>query len=104
MKRIIEEEYQLPARWVEERADDTLQNAEFSAPLLHADGVKSIWLVTHAAHATRAKQAFEAHGFSLFATHFKPPHRLGVNDFIPTCGGLALSRSLLYEWINRLRH
>lgn len=105
MREILESEYHLPVRWVENRADDTLQNAQYSAPLLRADGIQSIWLVTNSWHAERAKRAFEAQGLTVTPTptNFPPPRRLSANDFIPSFNGLNVSRSLLYDWLNRLR-
>lgn len=106
MKRVLEEEFRLPVRWVENRADDTKQNAELSAPLLKAAGVRSIWLVTHSWHAERAAQAFEAQGFDVTPTPtvFPPPRQRSGNDFLPSYNGLNMSRSIIYDWLNRLRN
>ncbi len=105
MRDVLESEYGLPVRWVENQSDDTIGNARLSAPLLHADGIKRIYLVTHADHAARAGQLFEAEGFEVVTTptHFVPPPIATTNDWIPSFGGLGRSRALLYDWLNRLR-
>jgi uncharacterized SAM-binding protein YcdF (DUF218 family) len=105
MRALLEEEYGQPVKWVENQSDDTNDNVRLSAPLLRADGVRRIYLVTHAWHAERASQLFSAEGFEVIATPtvFYPERKIEPADFIPSFGGLASTRALLYDWINRLR-
>ena len=65
MKTAMEEDFRVPVRWMETASLDTRQNAEFSAPQLHAAGVRRILLVTHAAHMPRAQAAFEDAGLQV---------------------------------------
>ena len=65
MKRVLEEDFRVPVRWVEGRSLDTRQNADFSAPMLREAGVGKVVLVTHAAHMHRAMEAFEQAGIAV---------------------------------------
>ena len=105
MKDILEQEYGVPVRWVESNAEDTLDNARLSAPLLRDASVKTIYLVTDADHSSRARSAFEKQGFSVIETPtlFQPPRVLSANDFKPSIYGLLMSRQLMYNALNNLR-
>ena len=58
MQQILEDEYRLSPRWVEDRAETTWDNARLSAALLREDGIRRIALVTHAWHLRRATPLF----------------------------------------------
>lgn len=105
MKDILEKEYGIPVKWVESQADDTLDNAQKSAPLLKNAGVKTIYLVTDADHAPRARDAFVQQGFEVIATPtlFYPPRELSAQDFIPSFQGLSMTRHVLYNILNQWR-
>jgi uncharacterized SAM-binding protein YcdF (DUF218 family) len=56
--RISERDFGRRLRWTERLSRDTRENAAASVPLLAADGVTDIVLVTHAWHMPRAERAF----------------------------------------------
>ncbi len=58
-QRTVLEENGLNLRWAENQSRDTRQNAAFSVPLLVADHVKTLVLVTHGFHMPRALRDFE---------------------------------------------
>lgn len=66
MKASLEEDFNVPVRWVESRSRDTRENAEFCAAVLKPSGHRRIVLVTHAAHMRRSAEAFEAAGFTVW--------------------------------------
>ena len=105
MKGILEQEYGVPVRWVESQADDTLDNARLSAPMLRAGGVQTIYLMTDADHSPRARVAFERQGFTVIETPtlFQPPRTLDTSDFKPSIHGLLMSRQVMYNGLNHLR-
>jgi hypothetical protein len=47
MQRILKNEFQIQARWVENQSNTTEENAAFSAKLLKQEGITHIYLVTH---------------------------------------------------------
>jgi uncharacterized SAM-binding protein YcdF (DUF218 family) len=55
------------AKFLETNSLDTHQNAQYSAQLLHKQGIKNIVLVTDAWHISRAVLAFQYAGFEVTA-------------------------------------
>lgn len=104
MADALENEFHVPVRWREDRAHDTFQNAQFSAELLNAEGIDTIYLVTHAWHMPRALASFKAAGLNVVAapTMIAGPFDPGISDFVPSASGLSATRFSLHEWIGRL--
>lgn len=104
MARVSRDELGVPVRWVEDASDNTAQNAQFSARILHAAGVRKIVLVTDALHMPRARRAFEQHGMTVLAapTVFVSHGRASFDSWLPTSGMLALSYYAMHEWLGLL--
>jgi uncharacterized SAM-binding protein YcdF (DUF218 family) len=104
MQEALVEDFRVPVEWLESRSQNTYENARFSAPLLHAQGIRTVYLVTHAAHMLRAQACFAAFGITTIAapTHFATVPTPELGDFLPTASGLNASHEALYEWIGRL--
>lgn len=104
MRRVLEAEFGVPVRWVEDRSDNTRENAAYSRELLKGSGVGTVYLVTHAWHMPRAKWIFEREGFKVvpagIAFHGARP--LTVLDFLPGAGALGASALYLHEKIGLL--
>ena len=62
MAASLQQDFQVPVRWIEPQALDTWQNARFSADMLAQDGISHAYLVTHAWHLPRALYAFRQAG------------------------------------------
>ena len=104
MQHILQTEYGIPARWIEDASLTTWDNARLSAPLLEQAGVQRIVLVTHAWHLRRALPLFEAQGLGVVPAGIQFS-RTGVNaipDVLPTAAGLRDSSFALYEWLGVL--
>ncbi|RQO55284.1 YdcF family protein [Paucibacter sp. KBW04] len=56
----VQNEYLSRLRWVESKSRDTAENAKLSLPLLKAEGIHKVLLVTHDMHMPRALRAFQA--------------------------------------------
>ncbi len=104
MKEVLELEFGAPVRWVEERSNNTYENAHFSYEILSAEGIERIYLVTHAFHMWRAKRAFERTGFKVTPapTRFAAEFKFSVLDLFPRAGALSGTSSALREWLGRL--
>jgi uncharacterized SAM-binding protein YcdF (DUF218 family) len=105
MRDSLRDDFRMPARWVEDRSHDTWENARFSADILRADGITSVYVVTSAWHMRRALLAFEGVGLTVTAAPTPPDDPLGPNlsDFLPRTelwqtGYYALHEWLGYEW------
>jgi uncharacterized SAM-binding protein YcdF (DUF218 family) len=101
MKKSLEEEFSVPVRWVEQNANDTIQNARFSAIILKANGIDSILLVTHGWHMARSKQLFERAGFKVIPAGVELHYGTGLTvlDFLPSARGLLDSGLFFHEVI-----
>lgn len=105
MRDILELEFSVPVRWVESNSEDTQQNAERSAELLRAGGVKRIFLVTHGFHMDRAAEEFRKHGLDIvpMATGFVRPQPETALSWLPSFEGVARNRGWVYEKLAGLK-
>ncbi len=106
MRRALLDDYGIVAKWVEARSLDTADNADFAAPLLRADGVQRIALVTHAAHMRRAQAEFRHAGFQVLAAPTAFLAGAGGNAEVlveaPSIGAVYAGWYSMHEWIGIL--
>ena len=101
MSRMLDEAFNIQARWLEHESRTTRENAEFSARILNAGNMDTILLVTHAAHITRAASEFERVGLEVIPAPMGFTHT-GTQDgieLIPRTYYLVKSTRLLHEQI-----
>ncbi|MGQ9861133.1 MAG: YdcF family protein [Thiobacillaceae bacterium] len=101
MRAVLEREFGIPVRWVEDRAANTRENALHSAELLEAAGARRIFLVTHAWHLKRAIPEFERAGLVVIPAGigYSAPESQNVLDFLPSARGLRDSYYAMHEGI-----
>jgi uncharacterized SAM-binding protein YcdF (DUF218 family) len=99
MRAALWRHFGLPVRWVDGESRDTFDNAQFSARLLKADGVRRILLVTSAVHEWRAAQEFASAGLAVVPApvHVWAAHRHEFTDYLPSPIGLLQSTDALHE-------
>jgi uncharacterized SAM-binding protein YcdF (DUF218 family) len=104
MQHVLQSEYGISAKWIEDSALTTWDNARFSAPLLKAHGIRRIVLVTHAWHLRRATPLFEAQGLSIAPAgiRFSSTRLDSIFGVLPTPVGLRDSTFALHEWLGIL--
>jgi uncharacterized SAM-binding protein YcdF (DUF218 family) len=97
----LKDDFQTPARWVETKSSDTWQNARFSAAILRANGITSIYLVTHSWHMRRALVAFRHTGLMVTAAPTSLDEPLGpdLDDFLPRAAGWQTGYYAIHEWV-----
>lgn len=85
MEQCLQEDFRVPARWVEVKSVDTWENARFSAAILTEQGIHSAYVVTHAWHMRRALLAFQSTDLSVTAAPTSLDDQLGPDlfDFLP---------------------
>lgn len=105
MHAILEQEFKVPVQWVENQAQETKTNAEYSGKILLPLGIKRIYLVTHGAHMARAVAEFRNAGFEPvpMITGFVGPEPRNLFFWVPSFQGLAASRATLYEYLARIK-
>ena len=101
MAESLTSDFGMPPRWIEDRSEDTWENARFSATILHAAGIDSVYLVTSAWHMRRALLSFQ--GTGLFVTPAPTPLEgaMGpeLGDLQPHVTAWLSSYYALHEWI-----
>jgi uncharacterized SAM-binding protein YcdF (DUF218 family) len=81
MQTVLEREFGIRPRWIEERSNTTAENARFSAAILAPLGLTQVLLVTDAFHMPRARHAFAVAGLAPVAA---PTGYIGGSAFRPT--------------------
>jgi uncharacterized SAM-binding protein YcdF (DUF218 family) len=101
MEESLKDDFQTPPTWVEDKSADTWQNARFSADILRAQGITSIYLVTHSWHMRRALVAFRGTGLTVTAapTSFDDPLGPDFDDFLPRASGWQTGYFAIHEWV-----
>lgn len=101
MAESLRDDFHAPARWVEPRSDDTWENARFSAEILKAEGITSVYVVTHAWHMRRAMLAFQGIGLTVTAAPAALDDPLSPNwaDFVPRASSWQNGYFAMHEWI-----
>lgn len=93
-----------PPRWQEQRSRDTWENARYSAEILKANGITSIYVVSHGWHLRRAAIAFRHFGIQVTVVPVRPDPgpEFHLEDFVPSLSGWTASFYGLHEWIGGL--
>ncbi len=103
MADVLKDDFQVVAKWLDEKSRNTHENAKFSAELLLAEDRKRIWLVTQAWHMPRSVAAFERYGFEVVAAPTAFSRRSSANSVwlnsMPRAQSLAESSQALHEWL-----
>ncbi|MBB4841518.1 uncharacterized SAM-binding protein YcdF (DUF218 family) [Paucibacter oligotrophus] len=104
----VQKEYLSQFRWLESKSRDTVENARLSLPLLKAEGIHKVLLVTHDMHMPRALRAFQAESQGQLEIIAAP---LGLaaeggqtdwEDWIPSWEGLQRVQYAVYEGLGLL--
>ena len=98
MARTLALEFGVSPRWVEEKSRTTLENARNSVPMLKHDGIKRIYLVSHAWHLARAIPEFERLGMIVVpAGTGYSVGKFGLYSLFPSASGLHNSYFACHE-------
>lgn len=101
MAGVLEEEFGVDVRWREAQSANTRTNALNSAALLLPEGVRRVYVVTHAWHMPRTLLAFRESGLEAVPapTAFRAPARLTWSAFWPTARALRESSLAWHELV-----
>lgn len=103
MQRILEQEFQVPVRWLETESHTTWQNAQYTHQILEKEGITSAWLITQAWHMPRSLNTFQhptinylpaptSFGASIAWTD-------GILNWVPQATALQHSLIALHEYL-----
>jgi uncharacterized SAM-binding protein YcdF (DUF218 family) len=101
MHDTLQRNFGVEARWVDDRAYDTFQNARNSALLLKADGVHRIVLVTRATHMWRSVQEFTDANLEVVPAPvgILEDRDFGMLRFVPDPDALLRTHAAIYEML-----
>ena len=104
MKIVLEKEYSVSPKWIEDQSNTTQENALRSAEILKKDGIKSVYLVTHFWHMPRAKAVFEKQGLKVVEAPmgFYQKTAFTPLDFYPSSEGFQRTRWIWHEILGNL--
>jgi uncharacterized SAM-binding protein YcdF (DUF218 family) len=104
MRATLEQEFLVPVRWTEDTSDNTFENAQHSYRILQQEGVRRIYLVTHAWHMPRSAEMFRRTGFEVVEapTAFTTRYRIDLLAFLPRAESLQDSKYFVHELIGSL--
>ena len=105
MQRRAIGDYGIGARWLETRSRNTRENAQLSAPMLRAAGVRTIVLVTDDDHMRRALREFAATGLRAIPAPVRIPPPLFAgrwwNNLRPGLGAFCNGSLAIYELLGQ---
>lgn len=101
MQVSLARDFGLQAKWVDNAAEDTYDNAHDSARILGATGIQRVVLVTSDTHLWRAAHEFEAAGLSVVPapSDIWAPREIDGMRYVPTASGLLRSYEAIYELV-----
>lgn len=101
MARMLQDDFQVPVRWIEDASHTTWDNAVESDTILAGDGIVRVAVVTQAWHMPRAIWSFRAVGLDPLPapTAFEKPSPRdgGLSGLLPRYYGFQLSALALRE-------
>jgi uncharacterized SAM-binding protein YcdF (DUF218 family) len=91
--------FEIDARWVDDEAYDTFENARNSVRLLKAGGVNRVVLVTHATHMWRSVHEFTAAGVEVVPAPvgILAERDLGIARYVPNPEALLRACAAINE-------
>lgn len=104
MAASMQADFNAPVRWAEIRSATTWENATLSVPILRADGIDRVYLVTHAWHMRRSLLAFRRAGMPATPAPVRsdPWPRWQLDEFMPRTSSWERSYYALHEWFGLL--
>jgi uncharacterized SAM-binding protein YcdF (DUF218 family) len=99
MRATLLRNFDITARWADDQAHDTFENARNSARLLKVAGVDRIVLVTHASHMWRSVHEFTAAGVEVVPAPvgILTERDLGISRYVPNPGALLRACAAINE-------
>jgi uncharacterized SAM-binding protein YcdF (DUF218 family) len=110
MSRALQEDFRVPVQWREERAQNTFENALYSAEILRGASIHAALVIAHPWDMARALWSFRAVGYPVVPSPVPEGVRpsLSAAAFLPQVPALLESYYALHELVGlawyRLRY
>ena len=104
MAEALKQNFHAKTVWVEDRSNDTADNAAYSASILKRHGIKKISLISQAWHLPRAIKLFEQQGLTVTPapTGYTTEETEPIAQWLPNAGGLNKSSMAIKEYLGAL--
>jgi len=104
MRAILQDEFGVPVRWIDNASRTTRENARFAAQQLLAAGQRRIVLVTDGWHSARAGAEFERNGLEVIPapTGIVGSHAFSLYQLVPNVESLRYAHVALREWFSAI--
>ena len=101
MAESMTRDFGVPVRWTEATSPTTWENAEYSARILGADGIRRVYVVTHAWHMRRSLLSFRRFGIEATAAPVRrdPWPTFRASEFMPRTSAWVNSFYAMHEWV-----
>lgn len=109
MAMVLQEEFGIRPKWLEEQSNTSADNAKLSAEILKREGIDRIYLVTHYWHMPRAQRAFEKQAIKVMLIPLSYYDLIDKNsfkfkeltpvDYFPSSSGITRVRQIWHELI-----
>jgi uncharacterized SAM-binding protein YcdF (DUF218 family) len=101
MAESMASDFGVPVRWTEATSPTTWENAEYSAAILAAAGIRRVYVVTHAWHMRRSLLSFRHFGMQAVAAPVRrdPWPRFRLGEFMPRTQAWVNSFYAMHEWV-----
>ena len=101
MKSVLEKEFNVPVTWMESTSNTTLEQARDAMAVLAPQGIRRIYLVTHAWHMPRSQAVFTQAGFDVAPapTKFTSRREVVIKDFMPEAAALRDTNYYFHEML-----
>ncbi len=98
-QKVLNNEFQVQARWLEKQSRTTEENPAFSSKILKQQSITHVYLVTHFWHMPRAQAVFEKHGLKVTPAPmgFYQKDQFHPLDFYPSTAGIERMRFIWSE-------
>lgn len=104
MKESLKQDFHAKTVWVEDRSNDTAENAAYSAKILKEHGITKLAIVSQAWHLPRAVKQFEQQGLTVYPapTGFTSEDTEPIAQWLPKASALDKSSMALKELLGAL--
>ena len=103
MQDVLETDFGVQTKWLEEGSKNTFENAKYSKKILVENSISKVLLVTHAYHMPRAMWCFEDVGLKPVpapTVFYKRNTSVAeLNDYIPNAGALKQTKLAVHEML-----
>lgn len=101
MKVVLETDFGVEAKWLEEDSKTTFENAKYSKKILKENAIENVLLVTHAYHMPRAMWCFEDVGLKPVPAptifYKRNTSVAELKNYIPSAGALKQTNLAMHE-------